>query len=150
MISITKVFRFEAAHAIYSYPGACANIHGHSYELHVSIRSESQVRDYIDHLGIIFDFKELKSLVTSVVDQLDHKILLSKSYCKNVSPSFTKDELTLLEYEPTAENLLIFFRDNIIEKLPEEVSLTYLKLWETRDSYAEWTADMRSNGEYQN
>lgn len=139
MISITKIFRFEAAHAIYSYPGVCAHVHGHSYELHVSIRSKSEEHGYIDRLGIIFDFKDLKKLVAGAVNQLDHKIILSKTYLKNAPQKFTDDELTLFDYEPTAENLLLFFRDRIKKELPETVSLLHLKLWETRDSYAEWT-----------
>jgi 6-pyruvoyltetrahydropterin/6-carboxytetrahydropterin synthase len=141
MISITKIFRFEAAHAIYSYPGACANVHGHSYELHVSIRSVNEERGYIDRLGIIFDFKDLKRLVANAVYQLDHKVVLSKTYLKNSPQKFTEEELTLFDYEPTAENLLIFFRDRIKNELPETVLLSHLKLWETRDSYAEWTSN---------
>jgi 6-pyruvoyltetrahydropterin/6-carboxytetrahydropterin synthase len=42
MISITKIFRFETAHAIFGYEGPCAHIHGHSYELHVSVAAEEQ------------------------------------------------------------------------------------------------------------
>ena len=36
-LSITKIFTFEAAHALNGYDGLCANIHGHSYRLEVSV-----------------------------------------------------------------------------------------------------------------
>ncbi|MBS1487257.1 MAG: 6-carboxytetrahydropterin synthase [Bacteroidetes bacterium] len=141
MISLTRIFRFEAAHAIYEYPGSCARVHGHSYELHVTIRSKKEEHGYIDRLGIIFDFKDLKKIVSSTVDQLDHKLILSKTYVKNSSHTFAGEEITLFDYEPTAENLLIFFRDRIKNDIPESVSLLCLKLYETRDSYAEWMSE---------
>ena len=63
MISITKIFRFEAAHALHHYPGSCAHIHGHSYELHVTVQAEQTSDDFIGGLGIIMDFKDLKTRV---------------------------------------------------------------------------------------
>lgn len=48
-------------------------------------------------LGIIFDFKDLKKLVANTVDQLDHKLMLSKTYLKNSSASFSTSELIVLE-----------------------------------------------------
>lgn len=136
MILLTKRFRFEAAHAIHEYPGACRQIHGHSYELHVTIRSIGvDTSTYIDKTGIIFDFKDLKQIVLAVVDQFDHKLLLSK---KNDKSHFLTDALVLMDAEPTAENLLIHFRDKIKKQLPETVALQRLVLWETKDSYAEW------------
>ena len=38
-LSITKIFTFEAAHALLGYDGLCANIHGHSYRLEVTVCS---------------------------------------------------------------------------------------------------------------
>jgi len=37
LIRITKHFDFEAAHALYGYDGKCKNIHGHSYQLFVTV-----------------------------------------------------------------------------------------------------------------
>lgn len=60
MLMVTKIFQFEMAHAIYGYPGACKNIHGHSYELHVTVSADYKKRSYIPDTGFIIDFKELK------------------------------------------------------------------------------------------
>lgn len=139
MISITKIFRFEAAHAIHGYPGSCKNIHGHSYELQVTVKANQWEEGYVSGLGIIIDFKDLKAIVQAeVVNKLDHKLLLSQSYLNqnNLFPQL--DELIVFDVEPTAENLLIFARDQITKALPDHVQLQSLKLWETRDSYAEW------------
>lgn len=140
MISITKIFRFETAHAIHQYPGSCAQIHGHSYKLHVTVQANEHLEKYIPGLGIIMDFKLLKFVVQeSVLNLLDHKLILSKAYLNESKNEFSKEELVELEAEPTAENLLLFLRDQITPKLPEQVLLTSLKLWETNDSFAEWS-----------
>ena len=141
MISITKIFRFEAAHAIHHYPGKCAHIHGHSYELHVTVQAKQPVDHFIEGLGIIIDFKELKALVQNdVIKIVDHKIILSKAYLAGTTNKFSNDELVVFDVEPTAENLLLFLHRKITTVLPEHVRLHSLKLWETRDSYAEWLA----------
>lgn len=140
MITITKIFRFEAAHAIHRYPGSCAHIHGHSYELHVSVQTESPVDGYIPGLGIVMDFKELKSIVQQkAIALLDHKVILSQAYLAESKNSFPGDELTVFEAEPTAENLLYFIRSRIEGNFPDGVRIASMKLWETRDSYAEWS-----------
>jgi 6-pyruvoyltetrahydropterin/6-carboxytetrahydropterin synthase len=141
MISITKIFRFEAAHAIHGYPGSCKNIHGHSYELQVTVKASHWDGGYVNGLGIIIDFKDLKAIVQAeVVNKLDHKLILSRSYLNQSNPFPKLDELIVFDVEPTAENLLIFARDLIMNALPDHVQLQSLKLWETRDSYAEWSS----------
>lgn len=140
MIALTKVFRFECAHAILGYPGACANIHGHSYELHVSVTGVSLGDHFIEGMGIIMDFKELKAIVQQhVISALDHQLVLSKAFAAATSTLPAKG-LLFFENEPTAENLLIFIQKQISDKLPAGIRLASLKLWETRDSYAEWSA----------
>ncbi len=141
MISITKIFRFEAAHAIHQYPGKCAHVHGHSYELHVTVQSKQSSDNYVSGIGIVMDFKDLKSIVQDhAICLLDHKLILSKAYLAESKNDFAKDELLVFDVEPTAENLLIFLKRKILPELPHDIQLQSLKLWETSDSYAEWSA----------
>lgn len=139
MLTLTKIFHFEMAHAIYGYPGACKDIHGHSYQLEVSVTSEQAGVSYIPAPGFIIDFKEIKQLVnSSVIHEFDHKLVLSKAFL-DVNPGiqFSKN-LIAWEVEPTAENLIIYIHDILIKKLPESIKLSKLKLYETKDSYVEW------------
>ena len=57
MLSITKIFNFEMAHAINGYDGACKHIHGHSYQLFVSVSFAKNDSEYIAPPGFIIDFK---------------------------------------------------------------------------------------------
>src|SRR5690606_30088712 len=120
MISITKIFRFEAAHALYNYTGSCAQKHSQTYELHLTIHETTASDDFIEGQGILIDFKELKACVLEgAVKELDHKLILSKAYLVATKGEFSADELVVFDNEPTAENLLIFLRNQIRSKLPE-------------------------------
>lgn len=127
------------AHAIFGYQGACKNIHGHSYELHVTVTAGTDSQEYIPAPGFILDFKELKQLVSaSIVQLLDHKLVLSHAWLNNKPAFLSEDNLVIWEAEPTAENLLIYIKTELFKKLPADIKLLQLKLYETKDSYAEW------------
>lgn len=142
MLKLTKIFHFEMAHAIHGYTGACQHIHGHSYELHVTISSAGFETGYIPAPGFLIDFKEIKNQVnTLIVKTFDHQLILSGNFLA-ANPAFSSlDNLIIFEAEPTAENLLLFIRQKLNSKLPKNIRLAQLKLFETKDSYAEWTAN---------
>ena len=85
MISITKIFNFEMAHALYSYEGPCSNLNGHSYILHVTVKSVKEDEKGLIPPGFIIDCKELKEIVNSrVITRLDHKLVLSSERINNL------------------------------------------------------------------
>lgn len=99
------------AHALHGYQGACKNIHGHSYELHVTIGSPAAYGDYIPGTGILIDFKEIKKKVTAVIiETLDHKIILSRDFLAKYPAFLSQENLVIWETEPTAENMLIYVK----------------------------------------
>ena len=139
MIQVTKIFRFEMAHAITGYDGPCKHIHGHSYVLHVTATEKNGKDNYMAAPGFVIDFKDLKSIVNkSVIDQLDHKLVLSKAFLLKHLHAKQFENLVVWDMEPSAENMLIYISREIQKKLPENVILKYLKLYETNNSYAEW------------
>lgn len=139
MIRITKIFHFETAHAVHGYIGKCSHIHGHSYELHVCVAAREQQDEYIAAPGFVVDFKQLKQWVqTHVVELLDHSLVLSRDYIAAHPHLQTHTNLCVWEMEPTAENILLFIRKQLQPVLPPELQLVHLKLYETRDSFAEW------------
>jgi 6-pyruvoyltetrahydropterin/6-carboxytetrahydropterin synthase len=143
MLQITRIFRFEMAHALNGYNGSCKNIHGHSYELHVTVSSDRNSSEYIAAPGFIIDFKELKKIVQqTIIDKFDHKLVLSQAFI-TINPAAQNNEnLVEFEEEPSAENLLIYISNILRKCLPHSAHLNRLKLFETRDSYAEWVAGL--------
>lgn len=146
MLSLTKIFHFEMAHAIHGYPGSCKNIHGHSYELHVTVTAGTGSENYIPAPGFILDFKELKQMAeAAIIKTFDHKLVLSQAYLDDNPAILSQENLVAWKVEPTAENLLIFIQQRIREKLDSSVKLIALRLYETKDSYAEWINDNTLN-----
>lgn len=143
-IRITKHFDFEAAHALPGYDGKCKNIHGHSYQLFVTIIG-TPINDKTNPKnGMVLDFGDLKKIVnTEIIDVFDHAIVLNKdsehlSLAEKIAEY--SHRIVLVNYQPTSELMLIDFSEKIIHKLPKGVDLHSLKLYETNNSYAEWFA----------
>jgi 6-pyruvoyltetrahydropterin/6-carboxytetrahydropterin synthase len=116
MITITRHFEFEAAHKLENHPGKCANIHGHSYKLEVSI-SGTVLPD-----GMVLDFSEFKDIVQkNILVVLDHK------YLNDIFPV------------PTAERIVVWIVNELFS-LFEEISIGLMKvvLFETSNCSASW------------
>jgi len=140
-IRITKKFDFEMAHALWNYDGACKNIHGHSYKLFVTVRGEPLNEENHIKNGMVMDFGDLKKIVREqIVNRFDHSVVVSEraphDFIGRVEQMFEKYMLT--PFQPTSENMLLFFVDILNKALPSEVELVMLRLYETETSYAEW------------
>jgi len=141
MLKLTKIFHFEMAHAIHGHTGNCKNIHGHSYELHVTVSTGLYEPGFIPAPGFIMDFKEIKNMVReAVIEKFDHNLLLSRRFMA-ANPSLASlQNLVIFDEEPTAENLLLYIKQVLQQTFNDKIKLVHLLLFETKDSYAEWTA----------
>ena len=143
VVRVTKIFRFEMAHALWEYDGLCKNIHGHSYILKVSV-SGKPISDPDDTKeGMVIDFGDLKRVTKKhIVDIFDHCVVLNKrapvEKFAGVEEMFERKMYT--DFQPTAENLVIYFADILKKQLPDYVKLESVILFETANSYAEWLA----------
>jgi 6-pyruvoyltetrahydropterin/6-carboxytetrahydropterin synthase len=123
MLTVTKRFTFEACHHLPYYEGACHRLHGHSYKLNVTVTGDRITDENNPKCGMIIDFKDLKKIVNKeVIDKYDHT------------------DLNTFFENPTAENMVLAMAYDIEHNLPEGIKLVSVKLWETEDSYAEYTA----------
>jgi 6-pyruvoyltetrahydropterin/6-carboxytetrahydropterin synthase len=143
-IRVTKSFTFEMAHALWNYDGPCRNIHGHSYQLYVTVTGQPSEDINNTKLGMVIDFSELKGIVNQcVVDVFDHSVVVSSRASQpdieRVEQMFEK--YYVVEYQPTCENLVTDMAARIRNRLPANVSLFSLRLVETATSYAEWFAE---------
>ena len=55
---ITRCFSFEAAHQLPNHKGKCANLHGHSYKLEITVARKGE--DIDDERCMVIDFGDLK------------------------------------------------------------------------------------------
>lgn len=142
-IRLTKEFKWEMAHALLGYDGPCRNIHGHSYELVVTVIGVPSKRIDDPKLGMVMDFKDLKGIVREcIVDEVDHALMLNQDVDVDLVATLRKnyEKIILVPYQPTTENMLLDFADRIQKNLPSHIKLHSLRLRETVTSYAEWFA----------
>jgi 6-pyruvoyltetrahydropterin/6-carboxytetrahydropterin synthase len=120
------------------HKGLCNNIHGHTYKLIVTLKS-----DKLNDEGMLMDFKDLKMIMNKVVmDQYDHAFLTdtgTSSSLESTIATLLKDagkRVVFLDYITTAENMAKGLYDELKVELP---TLYKVRLYETPTSYAEYT-----------
>lgn len=142
-IRVTKEFNFEIAHALWNYDGPCANIHGHSYRMFVTVIGDSIDDENNPKNGMVIDFGDLKNIVNQeIVHPLDHSIILSKKAfdsLNNTGNQMFKKQY-IVDYQPTCENMVVDFAQKLLKKIPAGLKLHNIKLYETATSFAEWYA----------
>ena len=141
-IRITKEFKFEMAHALHGYDGLCANIHGHSYRLWVTVRGNVKKENKHIKDGMVMDFTDLKSIVKpTIINKYDHSLVLNANSPHANLDLSAFDKVYYLPYQPTSENLVSDFANSITSLLPENVELLKVVLSETVSSFAEWNLE---------
>ena len=108
-LRVSRKFTFEMAHALWNYDGPCRNIHGHSYQLFVTLSGEASTDQESPKLGMVMDFTDLKKIVRkSVVEVFDHSVVISSKASRpeiqRVEQMF--DKFYVVDYQPTCENLV--------------------------------------------
>jgi 6-pyruvoyltetrahydropterin/6-carboxytetrahydropterin synthase len=100
--------------------GSCAALHGHNYEMEVTIAGEVQ-----EETGYVVDLKKIKELIRSeIIRKVDHRHL-------NTDVDFLKG------VNPTAENLARIFWDILKQKIPSG-ALYSIRLRETENNVVEY------------
>jgi len=142
-IRITRKFHFEMAHALFEYDGLCKNIHGHTYNLEVTLLGETRNEQGHPKDGMVMDFGKLKKLVKSrIVNVYDHALVVNSLFPEEHIQACRKatERLIIVDFQPTSENMVTYFANILQQDLPSNVSLFSIRLYETLTSYAEWFA----------
>jgi len=143
VIRVTKEFGFEMAHVLWNYDGPCRNVHGHSYRLFVTLSGIPFEDPDNPKNGMVIDFTDLKRIVKDeIISVFDHSVVVSKKYEQDKRDMFLKlfGNTVLVDYQPTCENLVADFAARLTPRIPQNIKLHSLKLYETASSYAEWFA----------
>jgi 6-pyruvoyltetrahydropterin/6-carboxytetrahydropterin synthase len=109
---LTVKSHFDAAHALRGYPGECRNLHGHTWDVEVTVAGDS-----LDEIGILYDFKALKDDLGAVLAEFDH------AYLNDVAPF---DDIS-----PTAENLARVVFERLSGTVAPRVRVVQVAVWES-------------------
>ncbi|MCC6841288.1 MAG: 6-carboxytetrahydropterin synthase [Flavobacteriales bacterium] len=139
-VRVTKRFHFEMAHALRCHDGLCANIHGHSYVLDVTLEGVPRSAPGHPKDGMVIDFSELKKIVNrAVVDRYDHALVLHEADRGQASSGHELFGRTLFTpWQPSCENVLLDIVERLQAALPDGKALYAVRLQETASSWAEW------------
>ena len=106
MFELSVKTHFSAAHRLVGYDGACANLHGHNWEVEIFVRGPR-----LDNLGMLVDFHDIKSAIREAMKEVDHCDL-------NQLPSFLREN-------PTSENLARYLHGQLGKSLNNEQHQVY-------------------------
>jgi 6-pyruvoyltetrahydropterin/6-carboxytetrahydropterin synthase len=120
---LTKTVQFEAAHQLPGHAGKCAQLHGHSYRLEVSLRGPLKQAPGESDDGMVMDLQDLSAIIKqAVLARLDHRFLNE-----------------VMEERTTAENVAHWIWEALLEGGLPEPLLYRVRLWETTTGWVEVT-----------
>ncbi len=138
MLEETGIFieeDFDYAHFIPQHP-TCFPLHGHTAKLEIRLKGEKK------ELDMILDFGELKKMVRNALKVLDHKLIVSKKYVKEINEGLVTiqydkflvrapvEHIYLLENEVTSENLSEEVCRILTEILPSNIHEIEVRIYE--------------------
>ena len=119
----TKIFTFDSAHYLPEHDGKCANIHGHTYKLEITIErvGSGSLIEEGPAAGMVMDFSIVKQIVEQrVIEQLDHRLLND-----------------VVNYRPTAELMVVDIAQQLnFFLIPNGAQVVKAVLYETPTSFA--------------
>jgi 6-pyruvoyltetrahydropterin/6-carboxytetrahydropterin synthase len=108
---------FSSAHQLKGYRGRCEAVHGHNWKVEAEVQG-----DVIDDVGLLMDFKHLKSILKDVIDRLDHVMLNDLEEFRNVNPS--------------SELIARHIYRRLRTALPPGITLASVVVWESENAKA--------------
>ena len=119
-MELTKEYRWEGSHILPKHKGKCANLHGHSWKLFVSVEGTIDPAT-----GFVMDFGDISDVVKPLIARLDHHHI---GTWEDIG-TFTMDQSGVSglpwNFYPTSENLLCWIA----------LQLSGLDLWQTGSIY---------------
>ena len=112
MYELTVKDHFDAAHSLRGYQGECSALHGHTWDVEVTVRGGA-----LDDVGIVYDFKSLKDDLRAVLADYDHVLL------DGVAPFDT--------INATAENLARVVHERLTGTVGGSVEVVEVAVWES-------------------
>jgi 6-pyruvoyltetrahydropterin/6-carboxytetrahydropterin synthase len=120
MYKLKTTAAFDSAHFLSGYNGKCANIHGHTWTVEVTV-SEARLITEGEKRGMVIDFSDLKKAVRALADSFDHTLIYERGTLRESTLRALRDEgfsLTEFPDRPTAENFARYFYERLSAQLP--------------------------------
>jgi len=130
----------DAGHRVTRHESKCQNVHGHRYEVEVTVAGD------LDHAGRVVDFGVVKQLVGGWLDDaLDHGYIAAPwdDMAQVIRSQGLKVYVMPDGMEPTAENLAALVAERAQELLngvQSGLKVTMVRVYETPNCWADWNS----------
>lgn len=139
MIEVTRRLGFDSAHRVTRHESKCRNVHGHRYEVEITVRGD------LDTSGRVVDFGVVKQVVGDwIYEALDHGYIAAPWDELAVGP----ERVGLKVYrmpehlgEPTAENIAVLVAgeaQRLLDGVKAGLSVVAVRVYETPNCWADW------------
>ena len=111
MYQLTTEHSFDSAHFLAGYDGKCGNLHGHRWRVLLTVQSET-LREDQQQKGRCVDFAELKKVLRTELDALDHVLIIEQGSLRESTMKALQEEkfqVVEMPFRPTAENFARYF-----------------------------------------
>ncbi len=125
MYEVTVKRVFSAAHAIRLYDGALEPVHGHNWEVEVTVAA-----DQLDEIDVVMDFHVLEQRVDALISTAHNRHL------NEIAPF--SDGKGGLAVNPTAERVAWWLATEVGRDLPVGVRVVCAKVGEAPGCVAVW------------
>ncbi|MFN8770350.1 MAG: 6-pyruvoyl trahydropterin synthase family protein [Neisseriaceae bacterium] len=123
-ISAIRKHEIHTGHRVYGHNGKCQYLHGHSYVIHFHC-----VANELDKLGMVIDFGIIKSTLCQwLEDNYDHHMLIWEKDPIAATLLSIDDHVTLVPFNPTAENIGNYLLTEIAPKLLKDTNVLVNKV----------------------
>lgn len=141
-VRIGKQYTFDAAHQLVGHKGKCANLHGHTYTVVVSIAGPVKGKPRQSDDGMVMDYGDLDNIVKPIIEQLDHAMLIGPE-----QSVLGGNKICYIGVRSTAENIARWILTKILPSL-QDTNITHLSVSvsETPKTYAEYSMEVGDDG----
>lgn len=143
VVTVSKHFKFSAAHRLPHHDGLCRGLHGHTYRLEVSVKGPVRLPSASQPApdeGMVLDFGRIKDVYKEEVEPLVEHQYLNETLLGRL-PSVKDETLGATVALTTSENMAVYFQELFQARLgdPQGLppTLVTVRLWESPESYAE-------------
>jgi 6-pyruvoyltetrahydropterin/6-carboxytetrahydropterin synthase len=144
LFHITRRLEFDAGHRIPNHQGQCRHLHGHRYQLEITLQGEMNTEGGSSEEGMLMDFGLIKQIMQNVIiDPWDHSFFVADTDLELIRflQSIPDHKTTIIRGVPTAENLAKNAFDLLAPVIQEQygknLRLQQLRLFETPNCWAD-------------
>ncbi len=132
--SATIQAHFSAAHKLRDYETGCARLHGHNWKVQVTLASTT-----LDSMGMVMDFKHIKSILKTHLEPWDHQLLNDIPPFNDINP--TAENIAVILFQTLTINLKEIFKNKSSAQhdSPDRVWLEKVTVYETDGYSASYT-----------